>query len=133
MPIHPTAIIASDAQIDTDVEIGAYTVVGEGVSMGKGCRIGPHVVIQGPTTIGSDNQIFQFASIGAAPQDLKYKGEPTRLEIGDRNVFREYVTVHAATNDGDIVTYADIYGRDAPVRQALNSVPENAAQASLRL
>jgi UDP-N-acetylglucosamine acyltransferase len=104
MPIHPTAIIASDAQIDSDVEIGAYTVVAAGVTIGTGCRIGPHVVIQGPTSVGVDNQIFQFASIGAAPQDLKYKGEPTRLEIGDRNIFRENCTINRGTTKDQLVT-----------------------------
>jgi UDP-N-acetylglucosamine acyltransferase len=104
MPIHPTAIIASDAQIDVDVEIGAYTVIGAGVTIGKGCWIGPHVVIQGPTVIGVENQIFQFASIGAAPQDLKYKGEPTRLEIGDRNIFRENCTINRGTTKENHVT-----------------------------
>jgi UDP-N-acetylglucosamine acyltransferase len=104
MSIHPTALIAPDAHIDADVEIGAYTVVGSGVVIGKGCRIGPHAVIQGPTTLGVDNQIFQFASIGAAPQDLKYKGEPTRLEIGDRNVFRENSTINRGTTKDKLVT-----------------------------
>lgn len=102
--IHPTAIIAADAQIDVDVHIGAYTVIGEGVTIGKGCRIGPHVVIQGPTVMGVDNQVFQFASIGAAPQDLKYKGEPTRLEIGDRNTFRENCTINRGTAKDQCVT-----------------------------
>jgi UDP-N-acetylglucosamine acyltransferase len=104
LSIHSTALIAADAQIAADVEIGAYCVVSEGVSIGSGCRIGPHVVIQGPTTIGDDNQIFQFASIGAAPQDLKYKGEPTRLEIGDRNVFRENCTINRGTTKDQLVT-----------------------------
>lgn len=104
MPIHPTALVASDAQIDSDVEIGAYTVVGAGVSIAAGCRIGPHVVIEGPTTIGRDNRIFQFASIGAAPQDLKYNGEPTRLEVGDRNVFRENCTINRGTTKDQLVT-----------------------------
>ena len=104
MPIHPTAIVASDAQIAADVEIGAYTVVGAGVVIGAGTWIGPHVVIDGPTTIGSENKIFQFASIGAAPQDLKYKGEPTRLEIGERNSFRENCTVNRGTTKDQLVT-----------------------------
>ena len=82
MAIHPTALIDPSAHIDTDVEIGAYTVVGPGVTIASGCWIGPHAVIEGPTSIGRDNNIFQFSSIGAAPQDLKYKGEPTRMEIG---------------------------------------------------
>jgi len=102
--IHPTALIAPSAHIDSDVEIGAYAVVGDNVVIGKGCRIGPHAVIEGPTTIGADNQIFQFASIGAAPQDLKYKGEPTRLEIGERNVFRENCTVNRGTTEDQLVT-----------------------------
>jgi UDP-N-acetylglucosamine acyltransferase len=104
MAIHPTALIAPDARIAADVEIGAYTVVGAGVVIGAGCRIGPHVVIEGPTTLGKDNQIFQFASIGAAPQDLKYKGEPTRLEIGDRNTFRENCTINRGTTKDQLVT-----------------------------
>jgi UDP-N-acetylglucosamine acyltransferase len=104
MAIHPTALIAADAQIAADVEIGAYTVVGKSVVIGKGTWVGPHVVIDGPTTIGEDNQIFQFASIGAAPQDLKYKGEPTRLEIGDRNVFRENCTINRGTTKDQLVT-----------------------------
>ena len=97
MAIHPTALIAADAQIADDVTVGAYTVVGPGVTIAAGCTIGPHVVIDGPTSIGCDNQIFQFASIGAAPQDLKYKGEPTRLEIGERNTFRENCTINRGT------------------------------------
>jgi UDP-N-acetylglucosamine acyltransferase len=104
MPIHPTAIVAADAQIAADVEIGAYSVVGAGVVIGAGTWIGPHVVVDGPTTIGRDNKIFQFASIGAAPQDLKYKGEPTRLEIGDRNVFRENCTINRGTTKDKLVT-----------------------------
>jgi UDP-N-acetylglucosamine acyltransferase len=104
MSIHPTALIAPDADIAPDVEIGAFTVVGAGVSIGAGCWVGPHVVIEGPATIGADNRIFQFASIGAAPQDLSYKGEPTRLEIGDRNVFRENCTVNRGTTKDQLVT-----------------------------
>src|SRR5262245_58546147 len=102
MAIHPTAVIASAAQLDADVEVGAYTVIGPGVSLGAGTRIGPHVVIEGPTAIGRDNRIFQFASIGAAPQDLKYNGEPTRLEIGDRNTFRENCTINRGTTKADL-------------------------------
>jgi UDP-N-acetylglucosamine acyltransferase len=104
MATHPTALIAPDARIAADVEIGAYTVIGAGVVIGAGCRIGPHVVIEGPTTLGKDNQIFQFASIGAAPQDLKYQGEPTRLEIGDRNTFRENCTINRGTTKDQLVT-----------------------------
>ena len=80
-----------------DVTVGPYTVIEAGVRIGAGTWIGPHAVIKGPTTIGAGNKIFQFASIGDAPQDLKYKGEPTRLEIGDRNVFREFTTMNRGT------------------------------------
>jgi UDP-N-acetylglucosamine acyltransferase len=104
MAIHPTAIIAPDAQIAPDVEIGPYSVIGAGVVIGAGCWIGPHAVVDGPTTLGVDNKIFQFASIGAAPQDLKYRGEPTRLEIGDRNVFRENCTINRGTTKDQLVT-----------------------------
>lgn len=104
MPIHPTALIDSSANIDSTVEIGAYTVVGPGVTIASGCWIGPHVVIEGPTSIGCDNKIFQFASIGAAPQDLKYNNEPTRLEIGERNTFRENCTVNRGTTKDQLVT-----------------------------
>jgi UDP-N-acetylglucosamine acyltransferase len=102
--IHSTALIAPDAQLAADVEIGAYSVVGPGVTIGAGTWVGPHAVIEGPTTIGCENRIFQFASIGAAPQDLKYRGEPTRLEIGDRNTFRENCTINRGTTKDQLVT-----------------------------
>lgn len=104
MAIHPTAIISPDAKLSADVEIGAYSIIGAGVVMGARNRVGPHVVINGPTTIGNDNQFFQFASIGDAPQDHSYKGEATRLEIGDRNTFRECVTVNRGTTKQNWVT-----------------------------
>ncbi|MBL8271960.1 acyl-ACP--UDP-N-acetylglucosamine O-acyltransferase [Steroidobacter sp.] len=104
MAIHPTALIDPSAQLAPDVQVGAYTVIGANVVIGAGTWIGPHVVVDGPTTIGSDNKIFQFASIGAAPQDLKYNNEPTRLEIGDRNTFRENVTVNRGTTKDQLVT-----------------------------
>ncbi len=104
MAIHPTAIISPEATLAPDVEVGAYSIIGAGVVMGPGNRVGPHVVINGPTTIGSDNQFFQFASIGDAPQDHSYKGEATRLEIGDRNIFRECVTVNRGTTKQNWVT-----------------------------
>lgn len=104
MPIHPTALIDASAQLAPDVQVGAYTVIGAGVVIGAGTWIGPHVVIDGPTTIGRDNKIFQFASIGAAPQDLKYNNEPTRLEIGDRNTFRENCTINRGTTKDQLVT-----------------------------
>jgi UDP-N-acetylglucosamine acyltransferase len=104
MAIHPTALIDPSAQLAPDVQVGAYTIIGAGVVIGPGTWIGPHVVVDGPTTIGSDNKIFQFASIGAAPQDLKYNNEPTRLEIGDRNTFRENTTVNRGTTKDQLVT-----------------------------
>jgi len=102
--IHPTAVIAPDAALAADVQVGAYTVIGSGVEIGPGTRVGPHVVIQGPTRIGAENRIFQFASIGDAPQDKKYRDEPTRLEIGDRNVVRECVTLNRGTTKDAGVT-----------------------------
>ncbi len=102
--IDPRAIVSAQAEIDAGVEIGPYSVIGAGVSIGPGTWIGPHAVINGPTRIGRDNKIFQFASIGDAPQDKKYRGEPTRLEIGDRNVFREFVTVNRGTTHDRGVT-----------------------------
>ena len=102
--IDPRAIIAPQAQIAADVAIGPYSIIGRDVAIGRGTWIGPHVVINGPTSIGADNKIFQFASLGDAPQDKKYRGEPTRLEVGDRNVFRESVTVNRGTAHGAGVT-----------------------------
>jgi UDP-N-acetylglucosamine acyltransferase len=95
--IHPTAIVDPKAQLDDSVEIGAYSLIGPNVTIGARTKIGPHVVIEGHTTIGSDNKFFQFSSIGAMPQDKKYAGEPTRLEIGDRNVIREFCTFNIGT------------------------------------
>lgn len=95
--IDSRAVIDPKAKIAADVEIGPFTIIGADVEIGPGCRIGPHAVIEGPTRMGRDNRVFQFASIGEGPQDLSYKGEPTRLEIGDRNTFRECVTVHRGT------------------------------------
>jgi UDP-N-acetylglucosamine acyltransferase len=92
--IHPTAIIHPGAKLDKTVQIGPYTVIDEGVELGPHCIIGPHVYITGQTTIGAHNRFYAGCVIGEAPQDLKYAGEPTRLRIGDRNVFREHVTVH---------------------------------------
>jgi UDP-N-acetylglucosamine acyltransferase len=102
--IHPTAVIASDAELAADVEVGAYAYIGPGVRIGRGTVVRPHAVIEGPTTIGEENRIFQFASVGADPQDKKYRGERTRLEIGDRNVIRECVTVHRGTVQDHSVT-----------------------------
>jgi len=99
--IHQTAIVDAAARIAADVEIGAYSVVGADVEIGSGTVIGPHAVVMGPSKIGRDNRIFQFSSIGEAPQDKKYQGEATWLELGDRNVIREYVTLNRGTDEGN--------------------------------
>ncbi len=95
--IDPRAIVSPRARLAADVAVGPFTVIGDDVEIGKGSWIGPHAVIHGPTRMGCDNKVYQFASLGEAPQDQKYKGEPTRLEIGDRNVFRECCTVNRGT------------------------------------
>ena len=97
MTVHPTAIVAASATLADDVQIGPYSIIGDGVEIGAGTRIAAHVVINGTTRIGRDNRIYQFASIGDDPQDKKYAGEPTRLEIGDRNSIREYCTISRGT------------------------------------
>jgi len=99
--IHDTAIIDASAKIAADVEIGAYSVIGADVEIASGTVIGPHVVVMGPSKIGQDNRIFQFSSIGEAPQDKKYQGERTWLELGDRNVIREFVTLNRGTDEGN--------------------------------
>lgn len=116
--IHPTAIVDPRAELDDSVEVGAFSVIGPDVKIGARTKVGPHVVIEGHTTIGCDNQFFQFSSIGAAPQDKKYKGEPTLLEIGDRNTVREFCTFNLGTvqdagatrigNDNWIMAYVHI-------------------------
>lgn len=100
MSIHPTAVIDDAVKIGKNVEIGPYSIIGPGVELGDGTVVGPHVVINGPTKIGSDNHIFQFASIGEVPQDKKFHGEQSTLEIGDRNHIREFVTINRGTEDG---------------------------------
>lgn len=102
--IHATAVVDPGTLIGPDVQIGPYTVIGANVEIGAGTWVGPHVVINGPTRIGRDNRVFQFSSVGEAPQDLKYAGEPTRLEIGDRNTIRECCTLHRGTPGGGAVT-----------------------------
>ena len=103
--IHPSAIISDGATVADDVEIGPYTIIGDNVEVGGGTRIDSHVVINGPTKIGRDNHIYQFASIGDDPQDKKYRGEPTRLTIGDRNTIREFCTISRGTaqDEGDTI------------------------------
>jgi UDP-N-acetylglucosamine acyltransferase len=95
--IHPTAIVEPGAEIHATAEVGAYSIIGANVVIGARTRVGPHVVIDGKTTIGEDNVFYQFSSIGAPPQDKKYAGEPTRLEIGDRNTIREFCTFNRGT------------------------------------
>jgi UDP-N-acetylglucosamine acyltransferase len=102
--IHPLAIVDPGAKLGKDVQIGAFSIIGAGVEIGNGTWVGPHVVINGPTRIGSENRIYQFASLGEAPQHLGYKGEPTRLEIGDRNIIREYCTLNRGSVGGGGVT-----------------------------
>ena len=102
--IHPTAIIQPGAKIADNVSIGPFSVIGENVSIGSGTTVAAHVVIEGWTEIGSDNQLYQFSSIGAPPQDLKYAGEQTCLKIGDRNRIREFVTLNRGTAEGGGVT-----------------------------
>jgi UDP-N-acetylglucosamine acyltransferase len=102
--VHSTAVVAESAVLGDGTCIGPYCVIGADVTIGRDCQIGPHAVLEGPTRIGDGNRIFQFASIGAPPQDTKYRGEPTRLEIGDRNVFREGVTAHRGTAGGAGIT-----------------------------
>ena len=95
--IDPHAIVSPQAKLAEGVHVGPFSVIGPEVVIGSNTWVGPHAVINGPTSIGADNKIFQFASLGDAPQDKKYKGEPTRLEIGDRNVFREFCSVNRGT------------------------------------
>jgi UDP-N-acetylglucosamine acyltransferase len=102
--IHPTAIVDPGAELDGSVTVGPYTLIGPHVKIAAGTTVAGHVVIEGHTTIGRDNRIFQFGSIGAANQDKKYQGEPTELVIGDRNTIREFVTLHVGTVQDKAVT-----------------------------
>ena len=102
--IDPRAIVHLNAELAPDVKVGPYSIIGPDVQIDAGTEIGPHVVINGPTTIGKDNSIYQFASIGEDPQDKKYADELTRLEIGDRNVIREFCTMHRGTQQDQGVT-----------------------------
>lgn len=102
--IHETAIVPSAARIGKDCHVGPYCIVGENVSLADGVRLESHVVVDGRTTIGDDTHVFPFASIGLAPQDLKYGGEPTSVEIGKRNQIREFVTIHRGTSGGGGLT-----------------------------
>lgn len=102
--IHPTAIIDTDAHLDEGVTVGAYSIIGAGVHIGKDCKIGPHAVIKGDTELGEGNQIYQFASVGEDCQDKKYNGEPTKLVIGNNNIFREFTTIHRGTAQDNSIT-----------------------------
>jgi UDP-N-acetylglucosamine acyltransferase len=102
--ISPVSVIHPKAQIGSGCEIGPFCVIGEHVTLGANCRLHSHVVIDGHTTLGEGNQIFPFASIGLKTQDLKWKGGITRTQIGNQNTFREYVTIHSATGDGEVTT-----------------------------
>jgi UDP-N-acetylglucosamine acyltransferase len=102
--IHPTAIVHSGARLSDNVSVGPYSVIGEHVVIGSGTTVAAHVVIEGWTELGCDNQIFQFSSIGAAPQDLKYAGQETYLKIGDRNRIREFTTLNRGTSEGGGLT-----------------------------
>lgn len=102
--IHPTAIVAAGAELDDGVCVDAYAIVGPRVRVGKGTRIGAHAFVDGNTTIGAGNTIFHHASVGAVPQDLKFHGEDSVLEIGDHNIIREFATVHVGTENGGMVT-----------------------------
>jgi UDP-N-acetylglucosamine acyltransferase len=102
--IHPTAIIDPSAKVPASCQVGPYCVIGPDVELGENCRLLSHVVIEGPTKIGANNSFFPYAAIGMAPQDVTYRGEPTRLEIGDHNEIREYVTINRGTVKGGGLT-----------------------------
>ena len=104
MAVHPTAVIDGHAELDSSVTVGPYTVIGPYVKVGPGTTVGPHCVIEGHTTIGRDNRIFQFTSLGAIPQDKKYAGEPCELIIGDRNTIREFCTFNIGSPGGTGIT-----------------------------
>jgi UDP-N-acetylglucosamine acyltransferase len=104
MNVHPTAIVHPQARLANGVTVGPYSLIGEHVELGEGTEVMSHTVIDGHTRIGRNNRIFPFASIGLAPQDLKYRGEPTGVEIGDDNSIREFVTIHRGTAEGDGAT-----------------------------
>lgn len=99
--IHSTALVHPGAQLGRDVEVGPFAVIDQNVALGDGCQVGPHVFVTGHTVVGKRNRLHAGAVIGDAPQDLKYRGEPTQLIIGDDNVFREHVTVHRSAKPGD--------------------------------
>jgi UDP-N-acetylglucosamine acyltransferase len=106
--VHPTAIVDPAAELDPSVTVGPYAVIGSGVRIGAGTTVGSHCTIEGPTSIGRDNRVFAHAALGGAPQDMKYRGEPTELHIGDRNTIREYCTLNRGTvQDGGVTRIGD--------------------------
>ena len=108
--VHPTALVDPRAELHESVRVGAFSIIGPHVRVGAGCDIVPHCVLEGHTTLGENNHVFQFASLGAAPQDKKYGGEPTRLEIGSGNTIREFVTINTGTvQDAGITRLGDDY------------------------
>ncbi len=133
--VHPSAAVHPGARLAADVEVGPFCVIGEHVEVGEGCWIGSHVVLDGHTRVGRGNRIWHFCSIGAAPQDKKYAGEPTRVEIGERNVIREYVTINRGTaqdvgatrigNDNWIMAYVH-FAHDCQIGS--NTIFANASQ-----
>ena len=102
--IHPSAIVDPKAELGDKVQVGPYAVIGPNVKIGEGCSVGSHTVIEGHTTIGKENRIGHFAAIGGDPQDMKYRGEPTQLVIGDRNTIREFTTIHTGTSQDKGIT-----------------------------
>ncbi len=104
MPVHPSAVVHSSARIDPDVEVGPFCSIGEDVSIGAGSRLLGHVYVEGPTAIGEENLFQPYSTIGVAPQDLKYEGERSETRIGNRNQFREFVTIHRGTQGGGMLT-----------------------------
>ena len=102
--IHPTALVDPRAELEEDVEVGPYSIIGRGVKVGKGTSIRSHVVIEGNTTLGRDNAVFEFATLGNIPQDLKYKGENSQLILGNRNIIREYASLNPGTQGGGMLT-----------------------------
>src|SRR5688500_4174294 len=102
--IHETALVDPGAELDYNVEVGPYSIIGAWAKVGKGCRIKSHVVIEGRTTLGEGNVISQFASVDSPPQDLKYKGEPSELVVGNYNTIREFVSINPGTMGGGMIT-----------------------------
>jgi len=105
--IHPTAIVHKDARLGAGVQVGPYAIIDGNVTLGDGCTVGPHAIVTGNTTLGKGNRIFSHAVVGSEPQDVKYHGEFTTLEVGDGNIFREYVTINPGTGDGTKTVVGD--------------------------